>query len=99
LHEPALARPALPISPFPSQLVHRTPIEDIPTRIVPCWGRVLVGVGRTLRMYDLGLKRLLRKCEARGFPGPLTSIVVSMDRVFVGDANESVSDRPCNAHA
>lgn len=26
-------------------------------------GRVLAGVGRLLRIYDLGKKKLLRKCE------------------------------------
>lgn len=72
------------------QLVHRTPVEDIPTQITAAWGRILVGVGRTLRLYDLGARRLLRKSEARGFPGPITSIAVSLDRVFVGDALETV---------
>jgi hypothetical protein len=28
-----------------------------------CQGRVVVGVGRFLRIYDLGKKKLLRKCE------------------------------------
>jgi len=74
----------------PPQLVHRTAIEDIPTHIAACWGRILVGVGRTLRLYDIGASRLLRKSEARGFPGPITSIAISLDRVFVGDALETV---------
>ena len=26
-------------------------------------GRLLVGVGRFLRVYDMGKKKLLRKCE------------------------------------
>jgi len=28
-----------------------------------CQGRLLVGVGRLLRIYDLGKKKMLRKCE------------------------------------
>ena len=31
--------------------------------ICPYRGRVLIGVGRQLRIYDLGKKKLLRKCE------------------------------------
>lgn len=31
--------------------------------IAPFQGRVLVGVGKLLRIYDLGKKKLLRKCE------------------------------------
>ena len=45
------------------QLVHRTEVEDIPTAICPYQGRVLISVGRLLRIYDLGKKKMLRKCE------------------------------------
>lgn len=45
--------------PFPRQ----TPVEDVPLAIAPFQGRVLVGVGKLLRIYDMGKKKLLRKCE------------------------------------
>ena len=45
------------------ELVHRTPVEDLPGAIVPFQGRILVGVGKYLRVYELGKKKLLRKCE------------------------------------
>lgn len=45
------------------ELVHRTPVEDTPGAIVPFQGRLLAGVGKFLRIYDLGKKKLLRKCE------------------------------------
>jgi splicing factor 3B subunit 3 len=38
-------------------------VEDVPLAIAPFQGRVLVGVGKLLRIYDLGKKKLLRKCE------------------------------------
>lgn len=47
-------------------LVHcplQTPVEDVPLAIAPFQGRVLVGVGKLLRIYDMGKKKLLRKCE------------------------------------
>ena len=31
-------------------------------------GRLLVGIGRTLRLYEMGKRQLLRKCELRGLP-------------------------------
>ena len=43
--------------------VWQTPVEDVPLAIAPFQGRVLVGVGKLLRIYDLGKKKLLRKCE------------------------------------
>jgi splicing factor 3B subunit 3 len=53
-------------------------------------GMLLVGVGKVLRLYELGRKQLLRKCEARGFPTIVKTLSVSVDRVFVGDGTESV---------
>jgi splicing factor 3B subunit 3 len=38
-------------------------MDDIPAAIVPFQGRILVGVGKYLRIFDLGKKKLLRKCE------------------------------------
>jgi splicing factor 3B subunit 3 len=46
-------------------LLHQTPVEDIPYAMTPFHGRLLVGVQNMVRIYDLGKKRLLRKCEAK----------------------------------
>ena len=72
------------------QLQHVTPVEDVPYTIAPLAGRVIVGVGTTLRLYDLGKRRLLRKTEVRGFPTAIVQLAVTGDRAFVGDAAESV---------
>lgn len=45
------------------ELLHKTPIEDTPTALCSFQGRLLVGMGKTLRIYDLGKRKLLRKCE------------------------------------
>lgn len=45
------------------ELVHKTPLDDIPGAICPFQGRVLISVGKLLRIYDLGKKKMLRKCE------------------------------------
>lgn len=72
------------------QLLHKTPVEDVPYALAPFMGRLLVGIGSTLRLFDLGKKRLLRKCEARGFPSTIQSIHTSLDRIFVGDQQDSI---------
>ena len=72
------------------QLLHRTEIEDIPMCMIEFQGRLLVGIGRCLRMYDLGKRKLLKKCENKTFPAAAVRLQVSGDRIFVGDMMESV---------
>lgn len=45
------------------QLLHRTEVEECPAAICPFNGKLAVGIGHILRIYDLGKKKLLRKCE------------------------------------
>lgn len=71
--------------------LHSTEIEDVPLCMVEFQEKLLVGIGRSLRLYDLGRKRLLRKCELRGFPNHITKLAVSGGRVFVGDVADSVT--------
>lgn len=52
-------------------------------------GRLLVGVGRALRIYDMGKKQLLRKCENKSFPYSIRYLHVEGDRIVVGDLAES----------
>lgn len=40
-------------------------------------------------MYDLGRKKLLRKCENKQMPSMVVSLTVTGDRVFAGDQMES----------
>lgn len=41
------------------------------------------------QMYDLGKKKLLRKCENKQVPSMVVSLTVTGDRVFAGDQMES----------
>lgn len=72
------------------ELVHRTEVEDIPTSICAYSGRVLIGVGRLLRIYDLGKKKLLRKCENKHIPSLIVDIKARGQRVYVSDVQESL---------
>jgi len=72
------------------ELVHKTQVEDVPKAMVGFGGRLLAGVGNRLRLYDMGTKKLLRKCELRGLPTMVATIhVISPSRVVVGDLAES----------
>ena len=47
------------------ELLHKTRVEGIVGALAAFRGRLLVGLETTLRLYDLGKKKLLRKCEHR----------------------------------
>jgi splicing factor 3B subunit 3 len=70
------------------ELVHKTPVDGVPTALCQFQGRLLVGVGQVLRIYDLGKKKLLRKCENKNFPNTIISIHTYGDRIYVGDIQE-----------
>ncbi len=67
------------------ELVHRTPAGGVPGALVPFKGRLLAGVGATLRIYEAGKKKLLRKCEHRKLPTHIASLATLGDRIYVGD--------------
>eukprot|EP00038_Savillea_parva_P021739 m.35912 g.35912 ORF g.35912 m.35912 type:complete len:1203 (-) comp5341_c0_seq1:190-3798(-) len=70
-------------------LVHKTPVEGIPAALQAFNGRLLAGVGRVLRLYDLGKKKLLRKTECKHIPNLVVDIQSMGHRVLVCDARES----------
>eukprot|EP01012_Entosiphon_sulcatum_P002881 TRINITY_DN10726_c1_g3_i1.p2 TRINITY_DN10726_c1_g3~~TRINITY_DN10726_c1_g3_i1.p2 ORF type:complete len:1220 (-),score=308.30 TRINITY_DN10726_c1_g3_i1:801-4439(-) len=72
------------------ELVHKTPTQGAPLALCPFQGRLLVGVDNVLRLYDLGKKKLLRKCENKNFPSPIVSIIRQVNRIFVADTTESI---------
>ena len=46
------------------ELVHKTPVEAPPGAILGFQGRLMAGVGRSLRLYEIGIQRLLRKHDS-----------------------------------
>jgi splicing factor 3B subunit 3 len=68
------------------QLLHKTKAEAPVTAVAAFQGRLLAAVGRTLRLYEMGKKQLLRKCELRSvFPTMIKTLNCASERVFVGD--------------
>lgn len=73
------------------QLLHRTAVEDGPVlSLAHFQGRLVVGVGKCLRLYEMGKRQLLRKCELRGLPTFVKTIQTVGDRAYVGDMMQSV---------
>jgi len=69
-------------------LLHKTRVEEAPYAMCEFQGKLLVGVGNRLRIYDLGKQQLLRKCEAKNLPVFVTSVHTKGDRVYASDLNE-----------
>ncbi|KAL2937534.1 hypothetical protein RDABS01_020983 [Bienertia sinuspersici] len=71
------------------ELLHKTQVDGVPLALSQFQGRLLAGIGSVLRLYDLGKKRLLRKCENKLFPSTIISLHSYRDRIYVGDIQES----------
>eukprot|EP00798_Chlamydomonas_sp_ICE-L_P023642 gene23642-9170_t len=75
------------------ELLHRTAIDisnAVPGAMEGFKGRLLVGVGGVMRIYEMGKKKMLRKCEYKRLPHSIMSIQVQGSRIIVGDSQESV---------
>ena len=54
-------------------------------------GRLALGVGNELFVYDLGMKSLLRKARGTAVPNQIVSLTAQGNRVICGDVSESVT--------
>ncbi|KAF6255086.1 CPSF A subunit region-domain-containing protein [Scenedesmus sp. NREL 46B-D3] len=72
------------------ELLHKTQLEGIPGALVAFKGRLLAGVGPVLRLFELGRKKLLRKCEYRQLPQHVAQLHTLGSRIYVADVQESV---------
>lgn len=70
--------------------IHRTPVDDVPHALLAFQGRLLVGAGKALRIYDIGKKKMLRKCETKTLPNCIVSLHTQGHRVVATDIQESV---------
>ena len=72
------------------EFIHKTRVEQPPQALLAFQGRLLAGVGTDLRIYDLGLKQLLRKCQVEATPNIITGLQTQGSRIIVSDVQESV---------
>jgi splicing factor 3B subunit 3 len=74
------------------EFIHKTKVENPPRALLPFQGRVAVGVGNDLRIYDLGMRQLLRKAQAQGAtPNMIVDLQTQGSRIVCADIQESVS--------
>jgi splicing factor 3B subunit 3 len=67
------------------ELLHKTQLEGIPGALTAFKGRLLAGVGPVLRLFELGRKKLLRKCEYRQLPQHVAQLHTLGSRIYVAD--------------
>lgn len=72
------------------EFMHRTEMDEVPGALCGFQGRLIAGIGRILRIYDLGRKKLLRKCENKHIPNQIINIQSMGQRIYVSDVQESV---------
>lgn len=72
------------------EFVHRTAMDEVPGALCSFQGKLVAGIGKVLRIYDLGKKKLLRKCENKHIPNQIVNIQTMGQRIYVSDVQESV---------
>ncbi|KAJ5544523.1 hypothetical protein N7461_006827 [Penicillium sp. DV-2018c] len=73
------------------EFIHKTEVDEPPRALLGFQGRMLAGIGPVLRIYDLGMKQLLRKCQASVVPKTIVGLKTQGNRIVVSDVNESVT--------
>lgn len=72
-------------------LVHKTKVAECPIAMIEFQGKLLVGVGNSLIIYDLGLKQLLRKAELKlDFLTSINSLNTQGERIILSDIRNSI---------
>ncbi|EJD52535.1 hypothetical protein AURDEDRAFT_111199 [Auricularia subglabra TFB-10046 SS5] len=72
------------------ELLHKTECDDIPLSLLAFQGKLVAGIGKCLRIYDMGKKKLLRKAESKLFTTAITSLSTQGARIIAGDAQQSI---------
>ncbi|KAF8893537.1 CPSF A subunit region-domain-containing protein [Infundibulicybe gibba] len=70
---------------------HKTEVDDVPLSLLAFQGRLVAGVGKALRIYEIGKKKLLRKVENKTFASAIIHLSTQGSRIIVGDMQESIS--------
>ena len=73
------------------EFIHKTKIEQPPLALLAFQGRLLAGVGPDLRIYDLGMKQMLRKSQTAAAPNLIVGLQTQGSRIVVSDVQESVT--------
>ncbi|KAF8557619.1 hypothetical protein OG21DRAFT_1494597 [Imleria badia] len=72
------------------ELLHKTETDDVPLAVMAFQGRLVAGVGKALRIYEIGKKKLLRKAENKTFSSAIVTLNTQGSRILVGDMQDSI---------
>ncbi|ROT40397.1 hypothetical protein SODALDRAFT_290612 [Sodiomyces alkalinus F11] len=72
------------------QFIHKTKVEEPPVALASFQGKLLAGIGKMVRIYDLGLRQMLRKAQAEVAPQLIVSLNTQGNRIIVGDVQQGV---------
>ncbi|EJT72599.1 pre-mRNA-splicing factor RSE1 [Gaeumannomyces tritici R3-111a-1] len=72
------------------EFIHKTKVEEPPMALLAFQGKLVAGVGRSLRIYDLGLRQLLRKAQSEVAPRVIVSLQTQGSRIVVGDSQHGL---------
>ncbi|KAF2673961.1 pre-mRNA-splicing factor rse1 [Microthyrium microscopicum] len=74
------------------EFIHKTKVESPPRALLGFQGQVLAGVGKDLRIYDLGMRQLLRKAQALdAVPNLIVDLQTQGSRIVCADVQQSVT--------
>jgi splicing factor 3B subunit 3 len=73
------------------EFIHKTKVEEPPQALLSFQGRLVAGIGKDLRLFDLGMKQLLRKAQAQVAPNLIVGLTTQGSRIVVSDVQESVT--------
>lgn len=73
------------------EFIHKTRVEEPPMALVAFQGRLAAGIGKALRIFDLGLKQLLRKAHVEVAPQLIVSLNTQGNRIIVGGLQQGVT--------
>ncbi|KYQ99772.1 CPSF domain-containing protein [Tieghemostelium lacteum] len=72
------------------ELVYKTEVEEPVYALSSFQYKLAAGISHCLRIYEMGKKKLLRKCETKSLPNIITNIHSQGDRLVVSDVQESI---------
>jgi splicing factor 3B subunit 3 len=73
------------------EFIHKTKVEQPPLALLAFQGRLLAGVGKDLRIYDLGMRQMLRKAQAEAASSVIVGLQTQGSRIIVSDVQESIT--------
>ncbi|KAL9056704.1 MAG: hypothetical protein Q9162_002773 [Coniocarpon cinnabarinum] len=74
------------------EFLHKTAFEEPPTALLAFQGRLLAGIGAAVYIYDVGMRKLLRKCwRPRAAATTIVALESQGSRIIIADQKESIT--------